>query len=201
MASSQNSVCCSLCTASLVRKSDCRRIFSDCSVHVLPLFSDIMSKSFGRDALHGVFTEDSRLCHPCFHRLERIGKMREELQKEEEELTQQVRRLGELQNFVSDQRIGKVMPSTPTKILPSTDTTKEFPAVEERTVSFQSSTPVRSAVQLMRRKANHHRSPSVAVNERTVSFQSSTPVRSALQLMRRKANHHHSPSVAVSYHI
>ena len=164
------SVSCSLCAASLGKTDERRRVFSDSSRPVLPLLTDIVTKIYGRDVLRDVCTADGKLCRPCYRRLERIMKLKKELQEKEEELAQQVIRLGEV-NSVRVTEPGESVATaelTPQKRPASTVEAEDSPATKRRAMSFQKSTPVRSTLRLMQPGASvdsSHRSPAVAVRD------------------------------------
>ena len=87
---------CSLCTNALGKNEERRKLLSESSRSVLPLLADTTTKIYGRDVLRDVFAADSKLCRPCLRHLERIMKLKTELQEKEKELMLQVRRLGEV---------------------------------------------------------------------------------------------------------
>ena len=70
------SVSCSLCTASLAKADERRRVFSESTRSVLPLLMHVVTEIYGRDVLRQVFTPGAKLCRPCLRRLERTTKLR-----------------------------------------------------------------------------------------------------------------------------
>ena len=70
-------VSCSLCTASLAKADERRRVFSEYTRSVLPLLMHVVTENYGRDVLRQVFTPGAKLCRPCLRRLERTTKLRQ----------------------------------------------------------------------------------------------------------------------------
>ena len=150
---------CSLCNVSLKSTAERRKVYSSASEPVLPLLRQAVSEMYGRDALREVFLPDSKLCRPCHRRLERTTKSKKEIQEHLEELTQQVRRLGEANGV---QRETEALP-TPPKRQASSSETEDSPASKRRAIAFQKSTPVRRTMQRMQPRQIRSKKPSPAV--------------------------------------
>ena len=135
------SVSCSLCTASLGKNGEHRRVFSESLRPVLPLLSHIVTKIYRWEVLQDMFTTEGKLCHPCHRCLKRITKLKKELQEKEEELTQQVRRLGELCACYRDRAgtsvVTEELTCTPWKRPSSTVEGEDSPATKRRAMLFQ----------------------------------------------------------------
>ena len=131
-------------SASLAKADERRRVFSESTRSVLPLLMHVVTEIYGRDVLRQVFTPGAKLCRPCqcLRRLERTTKFRKELRDKEEELSQQVRCLGEANGVhVSESGGSSAVKLTPQKRPAEAE---DSPAAKRRAVTFQKSTPVRS---------------------------------------------------------
>ena len=69
----------------------------------MPLLFKIVTSIYRKDLVRNVFREDhSKVCRPCFRRLDRVTKLDRELQEKQAELTQQVKHLRDRVLSVTD---------------------------------------------------------------------------------------------------
>ena len=165
-------VCC-LCSTTLEKAAEWRNSFSESSRSVMPLLFKIVTSIYGKDLVRNVFQEDhSKVCRPCFRRLDRITKLDRELQENQAELTQQVKRLGDRVLSVTNSSTAAISAqsvtrepviATPTrKRQQSTVLERHSPAKRAR---LQKLTPVRNIISRMVPKGDPKKpSPAVAVS-------------------------------------
>ena len=130
-----NMAACSLCRASLGIAAEHRKVYSPTSEPIIPLLKETVSEVYGRDALHEVFLPNSKLCCPCHRHLDSTTKLKKDVQKHMEKLTQQVRHLGEANGIQRETKAPPIERTTLKRHPPSVKA-KDLPASKRRVVDF-----------------------------------------------------------------
>lgn len=78
---------CLLCEKDLVKR---RPIHSAANKHVLPVLEEIARELFGELSVASTLSPPAALCHPCLRNVEKLVKMKSDLQKKMKEIGEQI---------------------------------------------------------------------------------------------------------------
>ncbi len=114
-----------------------RPLHSDANRHVVPVLAGLVNEILGSIAANTVLPPGSGVCRPCLRRVEKLMKLREDLELENERLCQHLKRAGEACGLHSHQQeLARETTSTaessggttPSRKRPATTATQDTPA-------------------------------------------------------------------------
>ena len=150
---------CLTCQAEGLQANNRRRLHGDSTKHLVPLLEELVCHPSAGLVLH----DDAFLCRPCFRKLEKLQKLREDTTKLEEELKEALRscidRLAESGGIVHQDTGTDGEIHTPSK-READSAGLATPIHHAKRARY--TTPIRRTLQLMVPKSN---SPQVAVSK------------------------------------